>query len=45
VVELIYVLLFFGADLALVVIGLLWLSDRRAEDDPTDLRRSRRRYR
>jgi hypothetical protein len=41
-VEVIYVLLFFGADLALVVAGLLWLSGRRAENDITDLRRPRR---
>jgi hypothetical protein len=45
-IELIAVLLFFGADIALVVIGLLWLSERRSMDDVTDLRyRGRRRPR
>jgi uncharacterized membrane protein len=44
-IELIAVLLFFGLDLALVVMALLWLSDRRARSDITDLRRRRRPYR
>ena len=32
------VLLFAGLDLGFVVIALLWLSDRRAVDDKTDVR-------
>jgi hypothetical protein len=45
-VEVVLVLLFFGADLALVVWGLLKLSERRTEQDVTDMRnRERRRYR
>ncbi|HEX5369739.1 MAG TPA: hypothetical protein VFY10_10040 [Dehalococcoidia bacterium] len=32
------VLLFAGLDLGFVVIALLWLSDYRAERDPTDAR-------
>jgi hypothetical protein len=45
IIELIAVLLFFGLDLALVVTGLLWLSERRAVDDVTDLRERPRRLR
>ena len=45
-IEVIAVLLFFVADVALVVLALLWLSQRRAMGDVTDLRfRGRRRYR
>ena len=45
-IEAIAVLLFFGVDIALVVLALLWLSERRAMDDVTDLRyRGRRRPR
>ncbi|HEY4684873.1 MAG TPA: hypothetical protein VII57_02390 [Dehalococcoidia bacterium] len=32
------VLLFLGLDIALVVIALLWLSDRRSMGDITDMR-------
>lgn len=32
------VLMFLGLDLALVVGALLWLSERRAEEDKTDAR-------
>jgi len=32
------VLLFIGFDLALVVAALLWLSERRAQEDRTDAR-------
>ena len=32
------VLMFFGLDMALVVGALLWLSERRAEEDKTDAR-------
>jgi hypothetical protein len=46
VIEYIVVLLFFGLDLALVVGALLWLSQRRASQDITDLRfRRKQRYR
>jgi uncharacterized membrane protein len=45
-IEYIAVLLFFGVDLLLVIGALLWLSQRRAERDITDLRYRRpRRYR
>lgn len=32
------VLMFLGLDLGFVAIALLWLSERRAEDDKTDSR-------
>jgi hypothetical protein len=32
------VLMFLGLDLGFVAIALLWLSERRAEDDKTDAR-------
>lgn len=43
----IIVVLFFGIDLTLVAAALLWLSERRAENDITDLRKHPRspRYR
>ena len=45
-IEYIAVVIFFGIDLLAVVLALLWLSQRRAERDITDLRfRRTRRYR
>jgi hypothetical protein len=39
-------LLFLGLDLAIVVVALLWLSDRRSRTDRTDARfQDRRRLR
>ena len=32
------VVMFFGLDMALVVAALLWLSERRGEEDKTDMR-------
>jgi hypothetical protein len=43
VIATIAVLLFVGIDLALVVLALLWLSDRRAANDRTDMRYAERR--
>ena len=38
------IFIFLGVDLALVIAGLLWLSERRAMSDRTDMRyRGRRR--
>ena len=36
------VLLFLGLDIGLVVIALLWLSERRSEYDITDMRHRNR---
>jgi hypothetical protein len=36
-------LLFLGLDLAIVVVALLWLSDRRSRSDRTDARFTDRR--
>jgi hypothetical protein len=37
-IGLVIVLLFLGLDLALVVLALLWLSERRSMADITDMR-------
>ena len=37
-IGLIAVLLFLGLDLAIVVVALLWLSERRSMSDITDMR-------
>lgn len=36
------VLLFLGLDLGFVAVALLWLSERRVEDDKTDARNRNR---
>ena len=45
VIEFVAVLLFVGVDISLVVVALVWLSDRRSQTDPASPRRPRRRYR
>jgi hypothetical protein len=39
------VLLFVGVDIAIVIAALLWLSQRRSQDDDADVRYVRQRMR
>jgi hypothetical protein len=42
--DVIVILTFLGLDLGAVFCGLMYLSERRAERDPNDVRRTQRRY-
>lgn len=43
--DLIVILTFLAIDFGAVLCGLMYLAERRAEEDKTDVRRQQRRYR